>query len=126
MNQSIDVIYNRYGEPTLRLLGNGRFVDFDGESIGFLDGQNLYNYDGNHVGWFEKGIMRDHEGACVGFGEYPTDTPVPFLPFKQFIPFASFVESAPFRPFKEFVPFRSFKQFAWSEIEPRDLFFQNI
>jgi hypothetical protein len=127
MNQEIDVIYNRYGEPVLRLLDNGRFVDYDGNSIGFIDDDNnLYNYNGEHVGRFEGGIMRDHNGACVGFGEESTDTPKPFLPFKQFKPFPAFVEFEPFRPFKEFAPFKPFKQFGWSDIEPRDLFIQKI
>jgi len=125
MNQELDVIYNRYGEPVLRLLNNGRFVNFDGESAGFIDGKNLYNYDGEHVGWFEGGVMRDHEGATVGFGESPTDTPHPFLPFKQLKPFPAFVEFEPFRPFKQFAPFQSFKRFNWSEIEPLDLFLES-
>lgn len=126
MNEEIDVVYNRYGEPILRLLDNGRFVGFDGKSIGFIDGINLYNYKGEHVGWFENGIMRDHNSACVGFGENSTDIPRPFLPFKQFKPFPSFVEHEPFRPFKQFAPFEPYKKSGWSEIEPRDLFFQKI
>jgi len=123
MNQDIDVIYNRYGEPVLRLLDNGRFVDFNGKSFGFIDGLNLYNYSGQHVGWYENGIMRDHNSFAVGFGEYPTDIPRPFLPFKQFVPFKSFVEFEPFRPFKQFAPFKPFKRFEWSDIDPRNLFF---
>ena len=124
MNQDIDVIYNRYGEPVLRLLDNGRIVDFNGKNFGFIDGINLYNYGGQHVGWYENGIMRDHNSFVVGFGEYPTDIPRPFLPFKQFIPFKGFVEFEPFRPFKQFAPFRPFKRFEWSDIDPRNLFFR--
>ncbi|HSX24606.1 MAG TPA: hypothetical protein VLG69_01425 [Candidatus Andersenbacteria bacterium] len=126
MNEEIDVIYNRYGEPVLRLLDNTRFVGFDGKSVGYLDSRNLYNYNGKHVGWFENGIMRDHNGACVGFGEHPTDVPRPFLPFKQFKPFPAFVEFEPFKQFKQLAPFKPLKQFGWSELEPNGLFFQNI
>lgn len=124
MNREVDVIYNRYGEPILRLLENGRFVDFDGKSYGFLDTFNLYNYYGQHVGWLENGIMRDHDNACVGFGENPTDSPRPILPFKQFKPFSAFIEFEPSRPFKGFVPFKPFKKFYWAEIEPKNLFSQ--
>lgn len=126
MNKEIDVIYNRYGEPTLRLLDNGRFVGFDGKSYGFLSKKHIYNYKGQHVGWFEKGIIRDQNGACIGFGENPTDSPKPFLPFKQFKPFAGFVEFEPHRPYKQFPPFRPFKQFGWSDIDLPNLFFPTV
>jgi len=123
MNQEIDVIYNRYGEPVLRLLDNGRFVSFDGKSVGFIDGKNLYNYNGKHVGWFENGVMRDLNSATVGFGENPTDIPRPLLPFKQFKPFASFVEFEQYpRPLKQIAFLQPFKKFNWSEVEPLDLF----
>lgn len=121
MNE-IDTIYNRYGEPILRLFDNGRFVTFDGASVGFLHGDNLYNYRGRHVGWYEGGLMRDHHGAVVGFGENPTDTPRPFLPFKQFKPFPGFPEFEPHRPMRQFVPFKPFKQLNWSDVEPDGLF----
>jgi hypothetical protein len=122
-NQELDVIYNRYGEPVLRLLADGRFVGFDGSNFGFLDGKNLYDYKGQHRGWFEGGVMRDHSSAVVGFGENATDTPRPFLPFKQFKPFPGFVQFAPFRPYKQFAPFQPFKQYAWSYLDPRGLFY---
>jgi hypothetical protein len=122
MDTEVDVIYNRYGEPVLRLLANSRIVGFDGKSYGFFDGVHLYNYKGQHVGWYEDGVMRDHDGACVGFGEAPSDFPRPFLPFKQYKPFPAFVEFEPFRPFKTFAPFKPIKKFGWSEIEPMGLF----
>lgn len=125
MFNEIDVIYNRFGEPVLRLSDTGRLVGFDGKSVGFLDGINLYNYSGHHVGWYEGGIMRDHDSATIGFGENPTDSPKPFLPFKQFKPFPSFVEFEVHRPFKQYAPFRPFKKYGWSSIDdPRLLFFK--
>ncbi len=123
MNE-IDVIYNRYGTPVLRLMDNGRILNFNGKNVGFQDDfGNLFSYKGKHVGWLENGIMRDHNGACVGFGQNPTDVPRPFLPFKQFKPFPGFPQFEPFRPFKQFSPFKPFKQFAWSDTEPENLFF---
>ena len=125
MNEEIDVIYNRYGKPVLRYLKAGRIVGFNGKSIGFVSGINLYNYKGKHVGWYEKGIMRDYNGNCVGFGENPSDTPKPFLPFKQFKPFPAFVELEPFKPFKQSSPFKPFKQYGWSDTEPNELFLKD-
>lgn len=121
MNE-IDIIFNRYGEPRLRLLSNGRLVSFSGHSIGFLDGENLYTYKGKHVGWFELGIMRDHSGAVVGFGQNPSDNPMPFLPFKQWIPFRGYVEYEPYRPYKGYAPYRPYKRYSWSELDPVALF----
>lgn len=120
--QEIDVIYNKNGKPLLRLLENGRFVSFNGKSIGFLDRENIYDYNGNHRGWYIGGIFRDREGKCVGFGEKVTDHRHPFLPFKQFKPFPGFVEFEPFRPFKGFPPSKPFFSSEWSDDSPLSIF----
>lgn len=120
--KEIDVIYSKEGIPLLRVFGNGRLVNFNGKSIGFLDNDNVYDYNGNHRGWFIEGILRDHEGNCVGFGEYVGKTLHPFLPFKQFRPFSSFVEFEPFRPFKNFTPLKPFFNIDWSEYDPISMF----
>ena len=54
MNKEIDVVYNRYGEPILRILDNNRIIGFDGKSVGFSDRENLYNYSGRHVGFLKE------------------------------------------------------------------------
>jgi hypothetical protein len=120
--QEIDIIYDRYGRPVFRVLDNGRFVTFSGKNMGFLKGDSLYNYVGRHVGWYSNGLVRDHQGNVVGFGQNVTDSIRPFLPFKQFKPFASFVEFESFRPFTQFEPFRPFKRFYWSDIDLDNLF----
>ena len=119
----IDIIYDRYGAPVIRLLSNGRLVSFPGKSMGFIHGVNLFNYQGRYVGWLENGVMRDKNGLCVGLGENPTDIPHPFFPFKQFKPFRGYLEFEPFRPFMEFVSFKPFKSFSWSDKDPISLFF---
>ena len=118
----IDVIYNRFGKPIFRLFSNGRIVTFSGASAGFLLGDNLFNYNGKHVGWYAGGLVRDHQGHVVGFGEKVNDSTHPFLPFKQFKPFAGFVQFEPFRPFTQFEPFRPFKSLAWSNLSLEGLF----
>ncbi len=118
----IDVIYDRYGKPVFRLLSNGRVVKFNGVNAGFLVRDNLYTYRGRHVGWYAEGLVRDHHGHVVGFGENVVDNVHPLLPFKQFKPFAGFLQFEPFRPFLPFEPFRPFKSYAWSNILLENLF----
>ncbi len=122
----IDIIYNRYGEPRLRLFVSGRLIDFVGRNIGFLDQDNLYNYNGQHVGWCEGGIIRDHDGLCVGFGEIVTDVAHPLLPLKQLRPLPGLPQPEPLRPLKSLPPLKPLKSFNWSELDPVSLFFANI
>jgi len=121
--KQIDTIFNRYGEPRLRLFENGRFVDFDGRHIGFIKEENLYNYSGQYVGWYEGGIMRDHEGFCVGFGENISDSPHPLLPLKRLKPISAIPEIEPIRPMTQIPPIKPIKTFFWSKIDPISLFF---
>lgn len=121
MNQ-IDTIYNRFGQPCLRVFDNGRIVDFKGRSIGFIYNENLYTYSGVHVGWYEGGIMRDHNGLCVGFGEFFTDSIHPLLPLKYLKPLPSLPSLEPLRPLRSLPPLKPLKSFGWSDYEPLDLF----
>ena len=73
MAEVLDVIFDQNGEASLCFLENGRIVDFDGRDIGFLDSGNVYNYQPRHCGRYEGGILIDHSGKCVGFGEEVTE-----------------------------------------------------
>ena len=120
--EEADVIYNRFGKPIFRVLSDGRFVTFSGKNVGFMAGDNLYNYRGKHVAWFTEGLIRDHHGNVVGFGERVTDTIRPFLPFKQFKPFPGFIQFPPFRPYLNVEPYRPYKMYSWSSITLEALF----
>lgn len=122
MNKEIDIFFDRYGKPILRLLDNNRIVNFQGKSIGFCDNENLYNYTGKHVGWLEGGVIRDHYGCVVAFGLNPKDEPMPFLPFTQFIPYRGYVEYEPYRPYLSYAPYKPYKMYTWSNITLIDLF----
>jgi hypothetical protein len=123
MNENeIDVIYDRYGAPALRLLNNGRLVTFRGESVGFLVDENLFNYSGEYVGYFENGVMRDKNSQCVGFNENASDYPAPFFPYTQYKPYPSYVEYEPYRPYTHWVSFKPYKSFSWSDKDPISLF----
>ena len=124
MNE-VDTIYNRYGKPEIIVMDDGSFVSFTSKRLGFFLDDHVYNYKGQHLGWFEGGILRDHWGNVVGFGENPSDYPIPFLPFKQFKPFAAFPEFEPFRPSTAFPPFKPLKTFSWSVYTPLALFWGN-
>lgn len=120
--KEVDIIYDKNGKPLLRLLENGRIVNFNGESLGFIDHEDVYDYNGTHRGWYIDGIFRDHNGDSIGFGEEVTDPRHPPLPFKQMKPFSGFVEFEPFRPFQEFPPFKPFFTMSWSNYDPISIF----
>jgi hypothetical protein len=120
--KEIDIIYNRFGDPELRLLGDGRLVSFNGQNYGFINGTNVYAYDGIHVGFFERGILRDHYGHTVGFGENPTDTFKPLLPLKRLKPLPGLIQLPPLRPLTQLPPLPSLKSFYWSSFLPHELF----
>ena len=85
--RQIDTIYDRAGNPVLRVFANGRLLAFDGTSVGFVFDGNVYDYNGSHRGWYEAGILRDHVGLCAGFGENVGNAPHPLLPLKRLKPF---------------------------------------
>ena len=117
-----DVIYDRFGQPQIFLTNTGRFIDFSGIDLGFLQNGNVYNYGGNYVGWYENGVLRDKYGNVVGFGENPTDYPTPFLPIRAMRPAFPMVGTPPMKPMT-FIPAIHFmKTFNWSTIDPIGLF----
>lgn len=122
MSNESDVIYNRFGKPIFRLLNNGRIITFPGVSKGFLKGDSLYNYNGKHVGWFVQGLVRDHQGHVVGFGEKVTDSTHPYLPYKQYKPYAGYVQYEPYRPYLPYEPYRPYKSYSWSNIDLESIF----
>ena len=123
MMKQIDILYNRYWEPTLRQFDNNNLVDFKWRHIGFIYENKLYNYKGHHVWWLEWGIMRDLRGNCVGFGKNPTDWHRPLLPIKQIPSIPSIVEISPIKPIRRVPYIKPIKKFQWSDFEPIGLFF---
>ncbi len=111
----IDIFYNRYWKPILRYLSDWRLVGFNWKNYFFIDSDVIYTYSWQQIWWIEWGIIRDLEGHVLAFWENPTDTPRPFLPFKQFKPFPAFLQFEPFRPFLPFKQFKPIKSFYWSK-----------
>ncbi len=122
MVEEVGVIYDRSGQPRLMVLTDGRLVDFNGRSIGFLDSRDAYNYEGHHCGWYEDGILRDHGGDCVGYGELVADTIHPLLPLKKVRSIPSLVDVEPLRPEIKIGPPNPIKTINWSTSTPISLF----
>jgi hypothetical protein len=122
MDEKADVICDKAGQPKLRLLENGRLVDFGGRSIGFIDSGSAYNYKGNHCGWYKGGILRDRNGDCVGFGEEVMDTGRPLLPPKSPEPLEAPTEIEPPRPITEPPSTPLIESLDWSQYTPVSLF----
>jgi hypothetical protein len=116
----VDTIYDGNGTPCLQLFQNGRLVLFSGQSAGFLYKEHVYDYNGSHRGWYERGILRDHTGACVGFGEAPAGIH-PLLPLKRLRPLAGLTQLEPLRPLRSVPPLKPLAQIAWSNLDPLDL-----
>lgn len=121
-----DVIYDRFGEAKLRVLSDDRIVTFQGKSLGFKIGNDIFNYHGRYIGYYEGGVLRDKSSKCVGFGEIVTDLITPYFPYKQYNPFPQYVEYEPHRPFPEYVPHKPHKSHQWSEYSPVSLFLINL
>jgi hypothetical protein len=117
-----DIIFDRFGAATLRFLVDDRIIDWNGRHIGFLYGVLAYNYKGEHVGWYENGVLRDLKGATAGFGVDPTDTPIPYLPYRQYLPYRGYIQYAPYLPYRGYPKYRPYKQYGWSELNPVELF----
>ena len=116
------IIFDQYGNPTLILHKNGRLVSFNGQSIGFLDGDSVYDYNGRHRGWLKEGVLRDHDGSCVGFTREARKSFVPIFPITKIVPIASIVAIEPIRPIKSIKPIRPIKKLSWSIFNPLSLF----
>jgi hypothetical protein len=117
-----DIIFDRYGAATLRMLKNNRIITWNGEHIGFLHNNLLYNYSGTHVGWYENGVVRDLNGAAVGFGTQPSDHPMPYLPYKQYLPYRGYIQYSPYLPYRSYPNYKPYKLYSWSELDPIQLF----
>lgn len=117
-----DIIYDRFGAVRLRILDNNQVITWAGQHIGYLAGNALHNNTGQHIGWYEGGVIRDLAGFVVGFGVSPTDSPLPYLPYKQYLPYRGYVQYAPYRPYSSYLHYKPYKMFGWSSLDPVTLF----
>ncbi|OGI17017.1 MAG: hypothetical protein A3J63_03230 [Candidatus Moranbacteria bacterium RIFCSPHIGHO2_02_FULL_40_12b] len=115
-------IFDKNGNPSLVLLKNGRLVNFDGRSIGFLYGNSVYDYNGSHRGWLESGVLRDHDGYCVGVVRGARTISTPIFPVTKVAPVIGITEIEPIKPIKAIKPVSPIKKIGWSDFSPLSLF----
>ena len=115
--------YDRYGVPQIILDTQGRFVDRQGNNLGYIkDGQIIYNYSGKHCGWMENYVIRDLRGQVVAFSNYSKDFPSPIFPIPQIPPIPAIPRIPPI-PAIPSIPFlKPIKTFGWSPLTPLGLF----
>ena len=116
-------IYDNQGTAKLWLIpSEARFVDADGNSIGYLETDGAcYDYKGKHRGWYYDGIMRDVRGEPAGFSSNPTG-PTPSLPITRgaIAPFAKSI--APGKPRNGYLSMRPRESRKWSLLDPIAMF----
>lgn len=115
--------YNRYGEAQIILDKSGRFVDKQGNNLGYIkDGNLIYNYNGRHCGWIENFVIRDLYGLTVGFCSYSKDFPTPIFPIPQIPPIPAIPQIPPISAIPQIPNLKPIKSFGWSEISLIHLF----
>ena len=116
-------VYDKQGTAKLWLIvDEGRFVDADGNSIGYIEHDgSCYDYKGKHRGWYYGGIMRDVRGEPAGFSENATG-PTPALPTTHgaTAPFARSIP--PGRPRNGYTSMRPRESRRWSLLDPVMMF----
>lgn len=113
-------IHNAQGQVALWLYGD-RLMTLRGQSVGFLYGEHVYDYNGFHRGRFVDGVLRDHQGAVVGFTPEASG-PTPLLPLRRLRPLTPLRSLEPLRPLRSRPPLAPLNRLAWSERGPLALF----
>ena len=115
--------FNRYGEPQLILTDQNRFIDKQGNHLGYVRSQNqIYNYNGRHCGWIEGFVIRDSYGHTVGFSSYSQDYPAPIFPIKRLTPLTSTPKNSPLPKLPQLPKIKPIKTFGWSPLSLTQLF----
>jgi hypothetical protein len=122
MVKEISILYDSNGNPVFRILENNKIVDFEGRRIGFIKGDDVYDYNGSHRGFYEAGILRDHWGNTVAFGDRVSSGSHPLFPLRKCPKFSRVVDLEPLLPLAELPPWKPLKTMKWSDLDPMQLF----
>jgi len=115
--------YDRYGAPTVILLEGMKFVDKQGNNLGYIkDGNKIYNYHGKHCGWIEGWVTRDLHGYSVAFCKYSNDAFTPIFPIPQISPIPAIPQIPPIPAIPQIPYMQPIKKFGWSNLLPLDIF----
>lgn len=122
-NRSAEIwFYDRYGVPEILFLLDNRFVDKQGNNLGYAENDKIYNYHGRHCGWIENGVIRDVDGYCVAFSDGADDFPTPIFPIPRIPPIPRYPRIPPIPRIPQIPRIPPVKKFAWSSATPVKLF----
>ena len=115
--------FNRYGEPQIILNDQERFLDRQGNNLGYIKDRNMiYNYSGKHCGWIEGHVIRDIQGHTIGFCSYSQDYPSPIFPITRIVPIPSIPKIPPIPKIPQIPRLKPIKSFGWSPMSLIQLF----
>jgi len=112
--------YNRNGNPLCYCDDNEHIYTFNGEPIGYIYKNSLYNYVGNHIGWFENGWIIDPSGHYLFYCEDASGGPM--KPMKKMKPMKSMKKMKPMKSMKEMKKMKPMKSTKWSNLDLNEFF----
>ncbi len=62
-----NTFYDEFGSPKAYIEDDCNIFLFNGECIGYVLKDSVYNFNGKHLGFFKDGWIRDNDGRCVVF-----------------------------------------------------------
>lgn len=62
-------LFDNNGSPIAYVAddGNATIYMWDGTAVAYIREEHVYGFNGVHLGWFDNGVVRDSQGAPVGF-----------------------------------------------------------
>ena len=62
-------LFDKRGKPIAYIADDGESTIYlwDGRPVAYLHDEHVYGFNGKHLGWYENGVVRDSEGAKIGF-----------------------------------------------------------
>jgi len=107
-------LYNRDGEAIAYLEEDGAIFSFDGDALGYLVDQQVYDYGGNFLGWFQNGWLHDRYNDPALFTRDARGGPLKPLPS---LPSLKSLQSLrPLKSLRELPPLQPLRGSNWSAL----------
>jgi hypothetical protein len=115
--------YDKNGRPTAYSEDEIHIYLFNGEAVGYLDGDSVFSYSGTHLGSYEDNWIRDHSGNCVFFTD-ETSGGGPVRPARGVKPLKSVKSAKPVKGVKQVKSAKAGKSLSWSKLSGEPFFRQ--
>jgi hypothetical protein len=115
----VDIWRDRSGKPLFILWSTRLVTDVRGRPAAVLTtDDNVHSNDGRHLATYERGLVRDHSGLILLYGERVRDAECPKLP--ESVPLGAYSPpvTTPKPPNLEKAPPRAKPMPVWSEQNP--------